>query len=185
MARQMRLIVWVCVGIGWIVPITPVCSQTYIPVDSLSSVKFVIKNTGMNTTGKFSGLLGSIHFNPSDLKNARFSANIDAATINTEIEPRDQALKGPEYLDIIRFPRISFESKQVTKSGGRYLVKGIISLHGIQKEIVFPFEALIKEGGILFTGEMKLNRRDFSIATESTVLSDVFSVVLSVFARKT
>jgi polyisoprenoid-binding protein YceI len=170
---------------GCILPAIPVCAQTYIPVDSLSSVKFVIKNTGMNTTGRFSGLQGLIIFNPSDLKNARFSASIDAASINTEIEPRDHALRGSEYLDVARYPRIVFESKQITKSGGRYLLEGIISVHGIQKEIAFPFETVTKDGGMLFTGEMKLNRRDFSIATGSTVLSDIFSVVLSVFARKT
>jgi polyisoprenoid-binding protein YceI len=175
----------VCFGIGLVLSAGPVCSQTYVPVDSLSSVKFVIKNTGMNTTGKISGLQGLIVFNPSDLKNARFSASTDPASINTEIEPRDRALRGPEYLDITRYPGIRFESKQVTKSGNRYLLKGIISLHGIQKEIVFPFEAITRDGGILFTGEMKLDRRDFSIGTGSTVLSDVFSVMLSVFARKT
>jgi polyisoprenoid-binding protein YceI len=181
----MRVFVLMCFGMGWVVSATQVCAQTYVPVDSLSSVKFIIRNMGMNTTGKFSGVKGSIRFNPSDLKNARFSVSIDAASVNTEIEPRDQALRGSEYLDAGRHPNIVFESKQVIKSGDRYVLKGFISLRGIQQETVFPFEAVTKEGGVLFTGEMKLNRRDFSIGTGSTVLSDVFSVVLSVFARKT
>ncbi len=161
-------------------------AQSYQPIDSLSQMKFIIKNVGMETEGRFSGLQGRIVFNPADLKTASFSVSIDAASINTDIEPRDMALREPEYLDTKNHPRISFEAKQVVSANkaGSYLMKGIISIKGTSKEISFPFQAIPKDDGLFFTGEMKLRRRDFKIGMSSIVLSEGFTVVLSVFAGK-
>jgi len=164
----------------------PVFTQTYQPVDQRSSVRFVIKNVGMDTEGKFSGLEGSIIFNPADLKNASFSISIDANSVNTDIEPRDNNLREAEYLDTKKFPRISFISKQVTHTARPdiFLVKGTITIKGISKELVFQFKTTPADDGLLFTGEMKLNKNDFKIGIGSLVLSDNLTVILSVFARK-
>jgi polyisoprenoid-binding protein YceI len=161
-------------------------AQAYQPVDSRSQVKVVIKNVGMDTEGRLSGLQGSIRFNPVDLKSAVFDMSIDATSINTDIEPRDRALREAEYLDAIQHPRISFHSKQVTQmAGGKgYLLKGTLTIKGISKEISFPFTATPTADGMLFSGEMKLNRKDFRIATGSIVLAESFTVVLSVFASR-
>ncbi len=161
-------------------------AQHYQPVDAKSSVKFIIKNFGMDTEGKFSGIAGSIQFNTADLKKAIFSVSIDASTVSTDIEPRDNNLKEAAYLDVARHPRVSFESRQVTRIGKseNFLLKGVLTIKGTAKEISFPFKVDNVEDGLLFNGEMKLSRADFRIGVGSVVLSDHFIVVLSVFARK-
>ena len=78
-------------------------AQSYQVVDNASSVKFVIQNFGMGTDGKFSGLQGSIKFNPANIKAAFFTVSVDAATVNTEIDVRDSALQTAGYLDAKRF----------------------------------------------------------------------------------
>ncbi|MBV9988369.1 MAG: YceI family protein [Chitinophagaceae bacterium] len=160
-------------------------AQVYTPVDSRSEIKIIIKNVGMDTEGRMSGLQGTIHFNPAELKSASFDMSIDAASINTDIEPRDKTLKEAEYLNTAQYPRISFLSKQLSRLPGnnRYLMKGDITIKGITREISFPFSALPKDGGLQFSGEMKLNRKDFRIGTGSVVLSEGFTVMLQVFAR--
>ena len=161
-------------------------AQNYQSVDNASSVKFVIQNFGMATDGKFSGLLGNIKFNPTDLKASSFIVSIDANTINTDIDARDSALRTTAYLDTKKFPQISFNSKQITIGGkaDMFVVKGVITIKGISKEISFPFRLIHKEEGILLAGDFKISRRDFKIGIGSLVLSDTIIVSLSVFAKK-
>ena len=161
-------------------------AQIYQPVDNGSSVKFIIKNVGMDVDGKFSGLKGSIRVDPADLKNSFFTVSIDANTINTEIDVRDNNLREAEYLDAKKFSRISFVSTQITHNSktGVFMVKGTITIKGINKDISFPFNILPKDDGILLTGQFRLNRNDFKIGLGSLVLSNNLTVVLSVFAKK-
>ena len=160
--------------------------QNYYPVSSVSSITVTIKNVGMAIDGKLSGLDGEIRFNPADLATASFSVSVPVNTINTEIAVRDSVLLTSDYLDAKRFPKISFVSKLVTQpvKGGPYIVKGTLVLKGIAKEISIPFTAVPKNDGLVFTGEFKINRLDFKIASESVVLSNNMTVSLVVFAKK-
>ncbi|MEO7531234.1 MAG: YceI family protein [Sediminibacterium sp.] len=161
-------------------------AQTYLPVNNASSVKVTIKNTGMEVDGKLSGLEGEIQFNPLDLKKISFSVSVDANTINTGIDVRDENLRGVDYLDTKKFPRISFVSKQVTAGGkaNSYLVRGTITIKGISKDINMPFTVVSKNDGLVFNGEFRVNRLDFKIGVGSIVLSDGITVSLLVFAKK-
>ena len=161
-------------------------AQLYSPVDKASSIKVTIKNVGMAIDGTLTGLEGEIKFNPADLKNAFFSVSVDANTINTDIDIRDSALRGEAYLNAKNFPKISFLSKQITRvnKAGPYTVKGTLTIKGISKETSLNFTAVPKNDGILFTGEMRVNRHDFRIGVGSLVLSDTMLVTLVVFAKK-
>ncbi len=161
-------------------------AQNYRTVNNASSVKFIIQNFGMATGGRFSGLQGDINFNPKDLKGSSFTMSIDANTINTDIDVRDSALRTTAYLDAKMFPRINFNSKQITiaDKADMFFVKGIITIKEISKEISFPFKLINKEEGILLSGDFKISRRDFKIGNGSLVLSDTIIISLSVFAKK-
>ncbi len=161
-------------------------AQQYIPDTEASIVKFVIKNVGMDTEGSFSGLEGNIRFNPADLKNALFEVSVQAGSIKTGIDIRDQNLLSTEYLDAQKYPLISFLSQSITATdkSGRYLMKGSFTIKGISKTISFPFQIIEKNEGLLFTGECRLKRTDFKIAPTSVVLSDSFLISLKVLAKK-
>lgn len=160
--------------------------QTYTPTDEGSKVRFVIKNFGINTGGTFEGLSGSITFDRSTLATASFNVSVEAKTVDTDIEARDNHLRKAEYFDVEKYPRISFKSTKVTttnREGYLYLF-GIITIKNVSKEISFPFTQKDKDGGILFEGEFTLNRRDFGVGGKSFSVSDDLSVGLSIFAKK-
>lgn len=161
-----------------------IMAQSYQPVDKSSSVKVVVKNSGMDVDGRLTGLDGSIHFNPADLKGSSFSVSVDANTINTGIDIRDENIRGEEYLDTKKNPRITFVSKQITQNGAKYFVKGTLTIKGISKDVTIPFTTVAKTDGMLFTGECRLNRMDFKIGVGSVVLSDGMIISLSVFGKK-
>jgi polyisoprenoid-binding protein YceI len=159
--------------------------QSYRPVDKSSSVKVTVKNAGMDVEGTLTGVEGEIVFNPADLKTASFSISVDAKTINTGIDVRDENLRGEEYLNTNAYPRISFVSKQVTQlRPGAYLVKGTLTIRGISKDINLPFTAVPKNDGLLFSGQTRVNRMDYKIGVGSLVLSDGMQLSLNVFAKK-
>jgi polyisoprenoid-binding protein YceI len=161
------------------------CAQAYEPVDSASVITFKIKNLGFNTTGSFSGLAGAIRFNPDSLDGCNFDVHIEAKTVNTGVEMRDDHLRSDDYFDVKNYPQISFVSEKVSgaKKNGTLFVSGKLTIKGITKAISFPFTAEPVSDGYLFKGEFKLNRRDFKVGGGNTV-SDNLTVLLKVVARK-
>lgn len=165
--------------------IKPVTAQTFAPVDSASEVKFRIKNLGFNTTGSFSGLAGIITFTPGNPDGCSFDVHIDAETVNTGVEMRDEHLRAADYFDVRNHPRISFVSVKVTgtKKNGTLFVSGKLTMKGVTKDISFPFTAQPIPDGYLFNGAFSINRRDFKVGGGSTV-SDHLTVLLKVVAKK-
>jgi polyisoprenoid-binding protein YceI len=161
------------------------CAQSLAPVDSASEISFKIKNLGFNTTGSFSGLAGNITFIPDNPDGCSFDVNIEAKTVNTGVELRDNHLRSEDYFDVKNYPQIRFVSEKVsgTKKNGTLFVSGKLTMKGITKDISFPFTAQPMGDGYLFSGEFKLNRRDFKVGGGSTV-SDKLTVMLKVVARK-
>ena len=160
-------------------------AQTFVPVDSASEVKFRIKNLGFNTTGSFRGLAGIITFNPGNPDGCRFDVHIDANTVNTGVDMRDDHLRATDYFDVKNHPQIRFVSVKVTssKKNGTLFVSGKLTMKGVTKDISFPFTAQPIPDGYLFNGEFSINRRDFKVGGGSTV-SDHLTVLLKVTARK-
>lgn len=160
-------------------------AQSLTPVDNESKLHFVINNFGIATGGDFTGLTGSIKFDPADLATAEFDVSVDANSVDTDIEARDNHLRKAEFLDVKNFPRISFKSTKVSKTNkdGFLYMFGNITIKGVTKDVKFPFTATPKNGGYLFEGNFRLNRRDFGVGKNSVSLSDDLTVSLSVFAR--
>jgi polyisoprenoid-binding protein YceI len=163
-----------------------VFSQNYVPVDNGSKVKFNIKNFGINTGGTFEGLTGSIVFDAANPAAASFSVMVDAKTVDTDNGGRDNHLRKSEYFDVEKYPKLSFISTKITKTNteGYLYMFGKLTIKGVIKEISFPFKATAKDGGYLFEGSFKVNRRDFGVGSSSVSLSDNLNVTLSIFGKK-
>jgi polyisoprenoid-binding protein YceI len=163
-----------------------VWGQSYTPTDAGSKVKFIIKNFGINTGGTFDGLSGAITFDPAQLASASFNVTVDAKTVDTDMEARDNHLRKAEFFDVEKFPKLSFRSTKIsTTNKPDYLyMSGVLTIKNVSKEISFPFTQKAKDDGILFEGEFRLNRRDFGVGGKSFSMSDELTVELSIFAKK-
>jgi polyisoprenoid-binding protein YceI len=158
-------------------------AQQYKPVDDRSEVKFTVKNFGLNTPGTFRGLKGTIQFNPSNLSSASFDVSVDVNTINTGISMRDSHLKREEYFYTEKYSNISFVSTGVKTANDGYIISGQLTIKGVSKDISFPFTAVTQNGGILFSGNFTINRKDFDVGGSSAVLSNNVDVSLKIFAQ--
>jgi polyisoprenoid-binding protein YceI len=157
----------------------------YKPEDQGSSVQFKIKNLGFNVNGSFSGLDGNIQFDLNNLAASNFDVSIDANTVNTDNNMRDNHLRGETYFDTKNYPRIRFASTKITTSNktGTLFIFGKLTIKNQTKDISFPFTATPSNEGYLFKGVFKINRKDFGVGGTSTI-SDELEVSLNILSKK-
>src|ERR1700734_2671719 len=131
-----------------------VTGQQYIPVDTGSKINFKIKNLGFNSGGSFSGLKGSILFDPGDLSKSRFDVTVEANSVNTDNDMRDSHLREESYFDVKNYPLIRFVSSKVTLSTkkGVLFIFGKLTIKNKTEDISFPFTATPSGGGYIFEG---------------------------------
>jgi polyisoprenoid-binding protein YceI len=155
------------------------------PIDANSKVHFVIKNFGIKTGGDFKGLKGTIKFLPANLPACAFDVSVDAATIDTDNEGRDEHLRKEEFFNVDKYKTIQLTSTKVVLSStaGRFYMYANLTIKGVTKPVEFGFGATPKDGGYVFDGEFKINRRDFGVGESSVSMSDNLTVSLSVLAK--
>ena len=139
-----------------------------------TSVGFGIRHLMVSTVrGEFTKVSGKAQADDTDYSKAKVEATIDAASINTRVEKRDAHLKSPDFLDVAKYPTITFLSKTVEKAGeGRWKVTGDLTLHGVTRPVTLDVEgptSAIKDpmtGGLRAGAHAttRINRKDFGIA---------------------
>lgn len=103
-----------------------------------SSVQFSVRHMMIsNVKGEFDKVIGTISVDDKNIALSSVKAEIDATTISTREPKRDEHLKSADFLNVEKFPKITFVSKKITKSGKNKLkVTGDFTLHGVTQEVV-------------------------------------------------
>jgi len=160
-------------------------THQYTPSDAGSSVTFIIKNFGLNTSGSFSGLQGNIVFDGQNPGGCSFDVTINAASVNTDNGVRDEHLKKEGYFDVVKYPQIRLVSTSVgaADKNGHYSFTGNLTIKGKTKEISFPFLATPAGDDYIFKGSFTINRHDFEVGGSST-LSNNLTVTVTVLAKR-
>jgi polyisoprenoid-binding protein YceI len=159
-----------------------------------SMVGFVAKHLVFTKVhGRFNSWTGNVTIDDKDITKSKVDVSIDSASITTENEKRDTHLKSPDFFDVAKFPKITFKSTKVEKSGENALkVTGDLTMHGVTKPVVLELSGPSPEfkdpGGnahIAFSGTAKVNRKDFGLnwsgpADAGPVVSDEIGIELEV-----
>jgi polyisoprenoid-binding protein YceI len=164
--------------------ITAVSAQSTWKVDkNHSKLTFTITHLAVSDVeGLFKDFDVTIVTTKPDFSDAKFTLVAQTATINTEIEKRDNHLKSADFFEVDKHPTMSFVSTGIAKGAGanRYKLKGNLTLHGVTKPVVMDLwyrGTIAGQGGkevagFQLTGEIK--RSDFSFGSKfgSPMLSD-------------
>ena len=148
-------------------------SGTYIVDASHAFVGIELRHFLSRVQGSLSVDTGSINMT-GDLKTSSIHLVLDAKSINTGNEKRDQHLKGKDFLAADSLPTITFNSNSIElnaiNNNYKYITKGDLTIKGITKPVEIPFnylgESEIKEMNIKiysFEGETVVNREEFNI----------------------
>jgi polyisoprenoid-binding protein YceI len=135
-----------------------------------SGIHFSIRHLVIaKVRGKFTKFSGAIELDEADMTHSKVHVEIDIASIDTGEPQRDGHLKSPDFFDAEKFPKGTFASKSIKKSGDEYDVTGDLTIHGVTKEITLrsTFEGKGKDpwGGerVAFGAKTTLNREDFGL----------------------
>jgi polyisoprenoid-binding protein YceI len=143
-----------------------------------SSIQFKIRHlTISNVTGMFNSFNGVATIEGEDLSTLRIEVTIDAASIYTGNQKRDEHLKTSDFLDIAKYPTIKFVSTNVSRRDlGKLKVTGNLTFHGVTKEIVVdlvgPTPEIKDPWGNLrrgTAGSLIIDRREFGVTWNSAL----------------
>jgi polyisoprenoid-binding protein YceI len=138
---------------------------------SHSGVGFSVRHMMVsNTHGKFTKFTGTVALDDKDVTKSTVQVDIDIASIDTGDAKRDEHLRSEEFFDAKKFPKMTFKSTKVVKSGDKLLVTGDLTLKNVTKPVVLTVEPLTAEvkdpwGGVRrgTTATTKINRKDFGL----------------------
>jgi polyisoprenoid-binding protein YceI len=172
----------------------PASAQDVYKIDPVhSQVAFQIRHFVSKVSGRFAKFSGEIRVDTKDITKSTVEVTIDAASINTDNQTRDNHLKSPDFFDVAKYPAITFKSTSVKEvAKGKLEITGDFTLHGVTKRISFPITNAgtapgMQPGSVVagFTdGALTLNRSDYGIKTFPGVLSDDVAISLDVEADK-
>ena len=160
-----------------------------------SSAQFSVRHLGVSTVrGAFTKVSGSVVYDPANLNKSSIQAAIEAASVDTRVEMRDNDLRSPRFLDAQKYPTITFQSKKVEAAGADKLkVSGDLTIHGVTKEVVLDVDGptpsikdpmgkdRLRMGASATT---KINRNDFGITTLPGAIGDDITITLDVEMTK-
>jgi polyisoprenoid-binding protein YceI len=135
-----------------------------------SSIEFSVRHMMVaKTKGRFTTWSGTIQI-ADDPAASTVSIEIDAASIDTKDETRDNHLRSADFLDVERFPTISFRSTAAKGSATSWVVTGDLSIHGVTQpvELNLELEGVVERDpwGMAragFSGETEIDREDFGL----------------------
>lgn len=150
-------------------------AQTTWSIDKAhSKIGFNVTHMAVSEVeGNFKDFDGSLVTKAADFNGAEVNFTAKTASIDTDIERRDNHLKSADFFDAEKYPEISFKGNLV-KKGGKYKLKGDLTMHGVTKPVEFD----VTYGGTINTGKGekagfkisgKLNRQDYGLTWNNKV----------------
>ena len=90
-----------------------------------SAAQFSVRHMVVaNVKGEFDGPVGTVTFDPSDLKTLKVDVSIATKSVNTRNADRDKDLRSDLFFDVAKFPRMTFKSKRAEPAGPGKLKAG-------------------------------------------------------------
>ena len=153
-----------------------------------SSAQFSVRHLGVSTVrGAFTKVSGSAQHDPADPSKDSLEATIDANSVDTRVEMRDNDLRSPRFLDVQKYPTITFHSKQTkVVSPGKLQITGDLTIHGVTKEVVLDVDgptAPIKDPmgkgqRIGASATTKINRQDYGVSALPGAVGDELTITI-------
>ncbi len=171
-------------------------TETFVLDRVHSSVSFRIRHVVSMVDGRFTDYDGKIWIDRENPTASKVELTIQAASINTGNEKRDNHLRTADFFDVEKYPTITFKSTKIESKGdGVYDVTGDFTMRGVTKTMKFP----VRHGGFAKVGKaektgfdllLRLNRREFNINWNRAldqggwILGDDVDILIGVEANK-
>lgn len=164
-------------------------ADEYVIDPGHTHVGFQISHFGFSETyGVFKNVSGTMNLDEADPAKSTVEVTIDAASIDTAHEKRDEHLKGKEFFDVAAYPSITYKSTRVEVTGkDTAILTGDLTMHGVTKPVSLVVklnkaaESPMMKGRYVagFSALGKLKRSDFGISTYAPMIGDEVAIAIS------
>jgi polyisoprenoid-binding protein YceI len=121
--------------------------------------------------GSFNDFEGILHIDGEHPENSSGRVTIQAKSIDTRNDQRDEHLRSNDFLDMANNPEITFVSTSVEQTGeNTFKVTGDLTIRGVTKPVTMDFEftgsAVDPFGNVRIglEGTTVLNRKDWGVS---------------------
>jgi polyisoprenoid-binding protein YceI len=162
-----------------------------------SSVSFIARHlVASKVRGNFTDFSGVITVGDS-VETTKVEATVQAASITTANEMRDNHLRSSDFLEQEKYPTLTLTSTKLTPKGDRFELVADLTVKGITKPVTFDLEFLgegpsMTPGGTVagFEARAEIDRREFGMAFEgalengSLIVGNKLTIEIAVEASK-
>ena len=175
-----------------LLPVNSVLAANYTIDPGHTYVSFAINHLGFSTMrGKFNQQTGSMQYDPAS-KKASVTIEIDAASIDTGHEKRDEHLRSPDFLNAVENPTITFKSTKTGWNGNKLsTVTGDLTILGVTKPVTLKVDSVNcgehpfnKKQVCGFDAEGSVKRTDFGVTYGAPAIGEVLDLQIEVEAFK-
>ncbi|MFE0647919.1 YceI family protein [Streptomyces sp. NPDC059534] len=152
-----------------------------------SQIGFTARHIGLaRIHGRFNSFAGAVRI-ADRMEDSAMHVVIDAASIDTGVQMRDDHLCSGDFLDIGAYPTLEFFSERFTHRGGsRWAVTGALTLHGVSRTVTLDTQYLGLGSGL--EGETRgacratteLHREDFTLTWQTLLARGIAAVGSSI-----
>ncbi|MEM7429850.1 MAG: YceI family protein [Pseudomonadota bacterium] len=140
--------------------------------------------------GEFTSADGTLSLDPEKIEASTISVRIDANSVSTGVAALDKHLKSSSFLDVAKFPEITFESTVVQRTGDKTAeVTGDLTIHGVTKPVtlkvtlthrgyhpVGQYISHYKGSWVAFAAETTINHLEFGVGSYPAGPSDKITI---------
>ncbi len=167
-------------------------ADSYALDGSHTSIVFGISHFGYSYTyGRFNRTQGSFAWDNANPAASRFVVAIEAASLDSNDQKRDDHLRGADFFNVNQFPQIIFQSTSVRPAqqnnpqGNVYDVVGNLTIHGVTKQVTLPMKKLGEGLGPYgkyrcgFYCQTTINRSEFGMTNMIPKIGDQVAITIS------
>lgn len=150
-----------------------------------SEVSFVVRHMVVaKVRGRFNDFEGTIVTAENPLESS-VEATIQAASIDTNQEQRDAHVRSADFLDVERYPTLTFTSTALRPSGDGYALDGELTIRQATRPVTLDVElngfTSDPYGGTRagFSARTEINRQDFGVSYNGPIPGTDNAMILS------
>ncbi len=129
-----------------------------------SELRFSGKQMNVAQDGKFKKFTAKLNLDAKKPDATRAELVIDINSIDLGSDEANEEVKRPSWFDVATHPQAKFVSTSVKAgAGGKFEMRGKLTIKGITKDVVVPFTMKEVSGIITAEGAIELKRLDFKV----------------------
>ncbi|UKJ77238.1 YceI family protein [Azospirillum brasilense] len=158
-----------------------------------TAVVFIVDHLGFSkAVGSFNTVAGELSFDKDAADKSSLSVTIDTTSIDTNHAKRDEHLKSPDFFNVKEFPKLTFKSTKIEKTGDKTgKLHGDLTLLGVTKPVVLDVtfnkdgvSPASKQETVGFSARGTIKRSDFGMKYGVPNIGDDIQIIIESEAVK-